>query len=83
MTDAKTITATLYAKRTYGVVNDPANPPIATFDHQTDNPFDRPRVVSWDGRVFLDEELAGFGLVPIVYYELHPVAVSATPITAA
>jgi len=82
MSTTKTQTANLYAKKTFGVLTDPANQPIATVDFQAESTFGLPSAITWEGRLFFNEQLAGFGPVVIAYYELHPVAVSATPVAA-
>lgn len=74
-------TASLFAKQTFGVLDNPANPIVATFEF-ADGP---PDTVSWDGHVYQHED-AGMnfsGPTTVVYYQLHPLAVSATPKGAA
>jgi hypothetical protein len=75
-------TASLYAHRTYGVLDNPQNQPVATFNYNVPNEegvWGLPPTVSWDGRIFQREDTPGYGPIRIVYYELRPVAVEAKP----
>jgi len=75
-----TWTCTLFAHQTFGVTDDPKNPPIATFDFQAASAFLIPDSVSWNGRIFLNEKLGSEGgPITLAFYELHPVNVSPTP----
>ena len=78
--DTKKMTALVFEHQTFGRTDDPKNMPIATFDYEANTSFELPVAVSWENRIFLNENLSGFGSVPIVFYELKPVAVTLKPI---
>lgn len=67
--------AIVYAKQTFGVTDNPQNPPIATFTFGAESALGLPDFVSWEGRVFANEKLGGFGQPMIAFYEVQPTAV--------
>ena len=74
-------TANLYAQRTYGALGRPDNPVIATVSLPGNNSFDVPTSLSWEGRVYMHEDIPSMGPSVIAYYQLHPQVVSAVPVT--
>jgi hypothetical protein len=84
MGDTQTLTATLYAKRTYNqddaTLTANGNPPLATVTFVLASEFEQPGSISWNGAVWLKEDGAGFGAGYNRYHRLDPVSVTATPV---